>query len=53
MNLHLIDALIIGAYLTATIAIGFWIAKRASRIPSLICLTVVVLLIKFRSLSGC
>ena len=31
MNLHLIDALIIGAYLTATIAIGFWISKRASR----------------------
>src|SRR5258705_12215080 len=31
VNLHLIDALIIGAYLTATIAIGFWISKRASR----------------------
>jgi len=31
MNLRLIDALIIGAYLTATIAIGFWISKRATR----------------------
>jgi Na+/proline symporter len=31
MNLHLIDALIIGAYLTATITIGFWISKRATR----------------------
>ena len=31
MNLHLIDLLIIAAYVGATIAIGFWIAKRASR----------------------
>ena len=31
MNLHLIDLLIIGAYVTATIVIGFWISKRASR----------------------
>jgi Na+/proline symporter len=31
MNLHLADALIIGAYLTATIVIGFWISKRATR----------------------
>jgi len=31
MNLHLIDVLIIGAYITATIVIGFWISKRASR----------------------
>jgi Na+/proline symporter len=31
MNLHRIDLLIIGAYLTATIVIGFWISKRASR----------------------
>jgi Na+/proline symporter len=31
MNLHLIDALIIAAYLTATIVIGFWISKRAAR----------------------
>ncbi|HEV7991146.1 MAG TPA: sodium:solute symporter family protein [Gemmatimonadaceae bacterium] len=31
MNLHLIDALIIAAYLTATIVIGFWISKRATR----------------------
>ncbi|MEO8561753.1 MAG: sodium:solute symporter family protein [bacterium] len=31
MNLHLIDLLIIGAYITATIVIGFWISKRATR----------------------
>ena len=31
MNLHAIDLLIIGAYLTATIVIGFWISKRAAR----------------------
>ena len=31
MNLHLIDLVIIGAYLTATIVIGFWISKRATR----------------------
>jgi solute:Na+ symporter, SSS family len=31
MNLHLIDLLIIGAYIAATIVIGFWISKRASR----------------------
>jgi SSS family solute:Na+ symporter len=31
MNLHLIDLLIIAAYVGATIAIGFWISKRASR----------------------
>src|SRR5215217_4373233 len=31
MNLRLVDLLIIGAYLTATIVIGFWISKRASR----------------------
>jgi solute:Na+ symporter, SSS family len=30
VNLHLIDLLIIGAYLTATIVIGFWISKRAA-----------------------
>jgi Na+/proline symporter len=31
MNLHLIDLLIIGAYVAATIGVGLWIAKRASR----------------------
>ena len=31
MNLHLIDVLIIAAYITATIVIGFWISKRAAR----------------------
>src|SRR5215213_6868106 len=31
MNLHLIDVLIIAAYITATIVIGFWISRRASR----------------------
>ncbi|MDB4883363.1 MAG: Na+/solute symporter [Gemmatimonadetes bacterium] len=31
MNLHTLDLVIIGAYITATIAIGFWISKRASR----------------------
>jgi SSS family solute:Na+ symporter len=31
MNLHLIDLLIIAAYLGATIGIGFWISKHASR----------------------
>jgi Na+/proline symporter len=31
MSLHLIDTLIIAAYLTATIVIGFWISKRATR----------------------
>ncbi|MEO7179850.1 MAG: sodium:solute symporter family protein [Gemmatimonadaceae bacterium] len=31
MNLHAVDLLIIGAYVTATIVIGFWISKRASR----------------------
>jgi len=31
MNLHLIDLLIIAAYIAATIGIGFWISKRASR----------------------
>ena len=31
MNLHPLDLLIIGAYVTATIAIGFWISKRATR----------------------
>ena len=31
MNLHLIDVLIIAAYITATIVLGFWISKRASR----------------------
>ena len=30
MNLHLLDLLIIGAYVSATIAIGFWISKRAA-----------------------
>ncbi len=31
MNLHLIDVLIIAAYVAATLALGFWISKRASR----------------------
>ncbi len=31
MNLHIIDVLIIGAYVAATILIGFWISRRASR----------------------
>lgn len=31
MNLHLIDLLIIAAYLVATVGIGFWISKRASK----------------------
>jgi SSS family solute:Na+ symporter len=31
MNLHLIDVLIIAAYISATIVIGFWISKRAAR----------------------
>ncbi len=31
MNLHLVDLIIIGAYVVATIGIGFWISKRASR----------------------
>ncbi len=31
MNLHLIDVLIIVAYVAATLALGFWISKRASR----------------------
>lgn len=31
MNLHLIDLLIIAAYILATVVIGFWISKRASR----------------------
>jgi Na+/proline symporter len=31
MNLHLIDLLIIATYIVATIGIGFWISKRASR----------------------
>jgi len=31
MNLHLIDLLIIAAYIAATIGIGFWISKHASR----------------------
>jgi SSS family solute:Na+ symporter len=31
MNLHPIDLLIIGAYFAATITVGFWISKRASR----------------------
>ncbi|HET9012106.1 MAG TPA: sodium:solute symporter family protein [Gemmatimonadaceae bacterium] len=31
MNLHLVDVSIIAAYITATIVIGFWISKRASR----------------------
>ncbi|MEP6730692.1 MAG: sodium:solute symporter family protein [bacterium] len=30
MNLHLLDWLIIAAYIIATLALGFWIAKRAS-----------------------
>lgn len=30
MNLHLIDLLIIAAYVVATVGIGFWISKRAS-----------------------
>ncbi len=31
MNLHPVDLLIIGAYLASTVAVGFWISKRASR----------------------
>lgn len=31
MNIHVIDMLIIGLYVVATIAIGFWISKRASK----------------------
>lgn len=31
MNIHIIDMLIIGLYIVATIVIGFWISKRASR----------------------
>jgi Na+/proline symporter len=31
LNLHLIDVLIIATYIVATISIGFWISKRASR----------------------
>jgi Na+/proline symporter len=31
MNLHLVDIVIIAGYILATIAIGFWISKRASR----------------------
>ena len=31
MKLHLIDVLIIAAYVTATLALGFWISKRAAR----------------------
>ena len=31
MNLHLVDLLIIGAYIVSTIVVGFWISKRASR----------------------
>ncbi len=31
MNLHPVDLLIIAAYIAATIGIGFWISKRASR----------------------
>jgi Na+/proline symporter len=31
MNLHPLDLLIIGAYVSATIAIGFWISKRAAK----------------------
>ena len=30
MNVHAIDILIIGAYVAATLLLGFWIAKRAS-----------------------
>src|SRR5689334_4120332 len=31
MNLHLIDLAIIAAFFAATLAVGFWISKRASR----------------------
>jgi SSS family solute:Na+ symporter len=31
MSLHVVDLLIIGAYIVATVAIGFWISKRASK----------------------
>jgi solute:Na+ symporter, SSS family len=31
MNLHLVDLLIIAAYVVATIGVGFWIANRASK----------------------
>lgn len=31
MNLHPVDVLIIAAYMVATVVIGFWIARRASR----------------------
>lgn len=31
MNLHVIDLVIVGAYLVLTIAIGFWISKRAAK----------------------
>ena len=31
MNLHLVDLLIILGYVVATVAVGFWISKRASR----------------------
>ena len=31
MSLHPVDVLIIAAYMVATVVIGFWIAKRASR----------------------
>lgn len=31
MSLHFVDLLIIGIYVLATIAIGFWISRRASR----------------------
>lgn len=31
MSLHLVDLLIIATYIVATIGIGFWISKRASR----------------------
>ena len=31
MNLHLLDLLIIAAYVVTTVAVGFWISKRASR----------------------
>lgn len=31
MTLHAIDLLIIGLYVVATVAVGFWIARRASR----------------------
>ncbi len=31
MNLHALDLFIIAAYITATIGVGFWISKRASK----------------------